>query len=219
MVGRQYSPPFNLPVSHFVSDTSGRLLSAESERYTVPIPHTIQEARASALAEQWAVATDAEMESLHGHRTWELVDPLQGCRPLDNHWVRSVKEDSLGHIARSKARRVVKRVRRRDGVDVIKLLEPLRVLLVDLSVGSSNVEPVTIMCDNEAAITLIKHPIASALSKHIDVLHHFVRERAARGELLFKYLASGANVADAMTKALPGVKYEFCKSGMGMVKL
>ncbi|KAJ9507131.1 hypothetical protein QJQ45_004864 [Haematococcus lacustris] len=94
----------------------------------------------------------------------------------------------------------------------------LRVLLADLSVGSA-VEPVTIMCDNEAAITLIKHPIASARSKHIDVLHHFVRERVARGELVFKYLASGANVADAMTKALPGVKYEFCKSGMGMVKL
>ncbi|KAJ9506890.1 hypothetical protein QJQ45_002417 [Haematococcus lacustris] len=83
----------------------------------------------------------------------------------------------------------------------------LRVLLADLSVGS------------EAAITLIKHPIASARSKHIDVLHHFVRERAARGEMVFKYLASGANVAEAMTKALPGVKYEFCKSGMGMVKL
>ncbi|KAJ9528878.1 hypothetical protein QJQ45_000438 [Haematococcus lacustris] len=95
----------------------------------------------------------------------------------------------------------------------------LRVLLADLSMGSSTVEPVTIMCDDEAAITLIKHPIASVRSKDIDVLHHFVREHAAGGELVFKYLASGANVANAMTKALPGVKFEFCKSGMGMVKL
>ncbi|KAJ9509995.1 hypothetical protein QJQ45_011674 [Haematococcus lacustris] len=502
----------------------------------VPIPHTILEARASALAEQWAVATDAEMESLHGHCTWELVDPPQGCRPLDNRWVFSVKEDSQGHIARLKARLVVKGFMQREGVDFTELHAPvskhatvrallataaawdmdlehldvktaflngyldeeiymkqpagyedgsarvcrlkralyglrqaprawharlkaeleqlgfaasaadsclftmvrgnskvllavyvddcllavskgdaetmawvkqrlaavfdihqlgsaerflgmeivrdraagrlvlsqeryaaavvdrfgladarpkatplstseqlvregevvlrmgehsyaelvgslmhlavctrpdiahavglcakymaaptqqhwealygvlryvastvshglafggaeglvgfcdadfagdldtrrsttgfvftmhgaavswssrrqptvavstteaeymaasaaakealwLRVLLADLSVGSA-VEPVTIMCDNEAAITLIKHPIASARSKHIDVLHHFVRERAARGELVFKYLASGANVADAMTKALPGV--------------
>ncbi|KAJ9506997.1 hypothetical protein QJQ45_007064 [Haematococcus lacustris] len=95
----------------------------------------------------------------------------------------------------------------------------LRVLLADFSMGSSTVEPVTIMCDDEAAITLIKHPIASVRSKDIDVLHHFVREHAAGGELVFKYLASGANVANAMTKALPGVKFEFCKSGMGMVKL
>ncbi|KAJ9507318.1 hypothetical protein QJQ45_006294 [Haematococcus lacustris] len=78
----------------------------------------------------------------------------------------------------------------------------LRTLVAELAVGSDVVQPVTIMCDNEAAITLIKHPIASAQSKHIDVLHHFVRERAARGEVVFKFCESEANVADGMTKAL-----------------
>ncbi|KAJ9515261.1 hypothetical protein QJQ45_002392 [Haematococcus lacustris] len=91
----------------------------------VPIPHTILEARASALAEQWAVATDAEMESLHGHCTWELVDPPQGCRPLDNRWVFSVKEDSQGHIARLKARLVVKGFMQREGVDFTELHAPV----------------------------------------------------------------------------------------------
>ncbi|KAJ9519049.1 hypothetical protein QJQ45_003521 [Haematococcus lacustris] len=93
----------------------------------------------------------------------------------------------------------------------------LRTLVAELAVGSDVVQPVTIMCDNEAAITLIKHPIASAQSKHIDVLHHFVRERAARGEVVFKFCESEANVADGMTKALPRAKFEFCKAGMGMV--
>ncbi|KAJ9520604.1 hypothetical protein QJQ45_007493 [Haematococcus lacustris] len=95
----------------------------------------------------------------------------------------------------------------------------LRGVLADLSLGSAVVQPVTIMCDNEAALTLVKHPIASARSKHIDVLHHFVRERVARGELVFKFCGSAANVADVFTKALPSVKFEFCKAGMGMVKL
>ncbi|KAJ9513562.1 hypothetical protein QJQ45_006125 [Haematococcus lacustris] len=85
----------------------------------------------------------------------------------------------------------------------------LRTLVAELAVGSDVVQPVTIMCDNEAAITLIKHPIASAQSKHIDVLHHFVRERAARGEVVFKFCESEANVADGMTKALPRAKFEF----------
>ncbi|KAJ9507395.1 hypothetical protein QJQ45_006357 [Haematococcus lacustris] len=89
----------------------------------------------------------------------------------------------------------------------------------DLFAALDNSQPVTIMCDNKTAITLIKHPIASARSKHIDVLHHFVRERAARGELVFKHLATGSNVADAMTKDLPGVNFEFCKVVMGMMKL
>ncbi|KAJ9520269.1 hypothetical protein QJQ45_030268 [Haematococcus lacustris] len=88
----------------------------------------------------------------------------------------------------------------------------LRGVLADLSLGSAVVQPVTIMCDNEAALTLVKHPIASARSKHIDVLHHFVRERVARGELVFKFCGSAANVADVFTKALPSVKFEFCKA-------
>ncbi|MGQ3285945.1 reverse transcriptase domain-containing protein, partial [Bosea sp. (in: a-proteobacteria)] len=83
----------------------------------------------------------------------------------------------------------------------------LRGVLADLSLGSAVVQPVTIMCDNEAALTLVKHPIASARSKHIDVLHHFVRERVARGELVFKFCGSAANVADVFTKALPSVKF------------
>ncbi|KAJ9533118.1 hypothetical protein QJQ45_018205 [Haematococcus lacustris] len=90
----------------------------------------------------------------------------------------------------------------------------LRGVLADLSLGSAVVQPVTIMCDNEAALTLVKHPIASARSKHIDVLHHFVRERVARGELVFKFCGSAANVADVFTKALPSVKFEFCKADL-----
>ncbi|KAJ9524784.1 hypothetical protein QJQ45_024401 [Haematococcus lacustris] len=88
----------------------------------------------------------------------------------------------------------------------------LRAVLADLSVGSAVVQPVTIMCDNEASLTLIKHPIASARPKHIDVLHHFVRERVARGELDVELCGSAAHVADALIKALPSVKFEFCKT-------
>jgi len=41
--------------------------------------------------------------------------------------------------------------------------------------------PVQLFSDNQAALSLMKHPIASARSKHIDVLYHFARERVARG--------------------------------------
>jgi hypothetical protein len=41
-------------------------------------------------------------------------------------------------------------------------------------------DTVTILCNNQRAVKLLRHPIASQRSKHIDVLHHFARERVAR---------------------------------------
>jgi hypothetical protein len=79
-----------------------------------------------------------------------------------------------------------------------------------------NVSPVQMMCDNQAAIKLIKHPIASMRSKHIDVQHHFVRERCASGEVVFQYCPTGDMVADCLTKALPLIGLQKCLSGMGV---
>jgi hypothetical protein len=80
----------------------------------------------------------------------------------------------------------------------------------------TDVAPVHMFSDNQAAIKLIKHPIASMRSKHIDVQHHFVRERAARGEVAFEYCCSADMVADCMTKALSVSKFNNCLAGMGV---
>lgn len=53
-------------------------------------------------------------------------------------------------------------------------------------------------------------------SKHIDVVHHFARERVARKEVAFHYVATNAQVADVMTKALPLVQHQYCCKGMGV---
>ena len=74
----------------------------------------------------------------------------------------------------------------------------------------------TIKCDNQGAIKLLKNPIASQRSKHIDIQHHFVRERVARGEVAFTYCDTKIMVADIMTKALPKNKFDFCRINMGV---
>ena len=78
------------------------------------------------------------------------------------------------------------------------------------------VSAVPLHCDNQGAIKLSKHPVASQRSKHIDVHHHIVRERVARQEVHLVYIPTTSQLADCFTKVLPVSKFQFCVSGIGM---
>ena len=75
---------------------------------------------------------------------------------------------------------------------------------------------VRIYCDNQGAIRLLKHPIASQRSKHIDVIHHFARERVARKEVEFAYCRTEDMNADILTKALTPGKFKKCRIEIGI---
>ena len=89
----------------------------------------------------------------------------------------------------------------------------LRKLLNDFNITSGTLE---IFSDNQAAISLLKNPIASVRSKHIAVIHHFARERVARKEVIFNYISTDKMIADSLTKALPEQKFSACRIGMGL---
>ena len=76
---------------------------------------------------------------------------------------------------------------------------------------------IKIYSDSQGAIKLLKHPIASIKSKHIDVIHHFARERVSRKEVVFEYCNTDAMIADCFTKPLPPSKFGLCCSGMGVM--
>jgi len=80
-----------------------------------------------------------------------------------------------------------------------------------------SLDPPTIHADNQSSLKLLRNPIASQRSKHIDVAYKFARERAGRGEVVFKYINTTKMVADCLTKALVKPKHEFCCVGMGMM--
>ncbi len=61
---------------------------------------------------------------------------------------------------------------------------------------------VVIRCDNQGVISLTKNPTHHAQTKHIDVQHHFVRERVENGEVRFEYCVTEHMVADVLIKAL-----------------
>jgi hypothetical protein len=89
----------------------------------------------------------------------------------------------------------------------------LRKLLYDFKLDAGTI---LIRADNQSAIKLLKNPISSVRSKHIDVIYHFARERVARKEVAFQYVRTEHMIADALTKALPEAKHAYCRAGMGV---
>jgi hypothetical protein len=74
-------------------------------------------------------------------------------------------------------------------------------LMMDLGYTEEK-KVMVIQCDNQGAISLTKNPIHHAQTKHIDVQHHFVRERVENGEVRFEYCPIEYMVVDVLTNAL-----------------
>ena len=68
----------------------------------------------------------------------------------------------------------------------------LKRLLGDFGI---NVGAMPIYTDSQGALQLLKHPVSSIRSKHIDVIHHFARERVSRKEVCFAYCSTDEMVA------------------------
>jgi len=84
---------------------------------------------------------------------------------------------------------------------------------VDLGFDLGHVQ---IYYDNQGAIQLLKHPIASQRSKHIDVIHHFAREQVARKEVNFVFCRTEDMKVDILTKASAVGKFKKCRKEIGI---
>jgi len=73
-----------------------------------------------------------------------------------------------------------------------------------------------IYCDNQGAMALARNPEHHNRSKHIDVAHHFQREKVADGTIDMKYVPTQKQVADGMTKALNKDKFNAFRMALGV---
>jgi hypothetical protein len=76
--------------------------------------------------------------------------------------------------------------------------------------------PTTIMVDNQGSIHLAKNDLLSERMKHIDIRHHFIREKILEGQVSLTYCPTGDMVADVLTKALERVKHWRFVYGLGL---
>lgn len=63
-------------------------------------------------------------------------------------------------------------------------------------------EPVLLYSDSQSALDLIKNPVNHSRCKHIDIKHHFIREKMISGVVDYRYIVGDENVADVFTKPL-----------------
>ena len=83
----------------------------------------------------------------------------------------------------------------------------LRQIYDELS--SPIVDPTTIFIDNQSAIDFLKNFGFHARSKHIDIQHHFVREKVNSNEIKVLHCASADNLADIFTKPLSAPTHQY----------
>ncbi len=90
----------------------------------------------------------------------------------------------------------------------------LRKLMAD--VGLVQDGATSIMCDNQGCIALAKNPTHHSRTKHIDIQHHFIREKLESGEIGLKYCPTIDMVADVLTKALAKEWHQNLTRSMGL---
>lgn len=76
--------------------------------------------------------------------------------------------------------------------------------------------PMKIFCDNRSAINLATTDGYHARSKHIDIRHHYVREKVKDKTIEVCSVSTDDMVADSLTKPVFSKKLKHCSEGMGL---
>lgn len=85
--------------------------------------------------------------------------------------------------------------------------------------GIKSVKVPCLWCDNLGATYLSANPVFHAMTKHIEIDFHFVRERVAQKQLDIRFVLSKDQIADGFTKALPIKSFEDFKYNLNLMKL
>ena len=83
-------------------------------------------------------------------------------------------------------------------------------------VGIPILVPIFLWVNNQSAIALAENPIFHACSKHIEVHHHWVREKIEDGTIKLEYIPMANQIADIFTKPLNSEKFRKFRNALGL---
>ncbi|GKB13629.1 putative ribonuclease H-like domain-containing protein, partial [Tanacetum coccineum] len=70
--------------------------------------------------------------------------------------------------------------------------------------------------DNESTICIVKNPVFHSKTKHIEIRHHFIRDAYEKKLIQVQKIHTDNNVADLLTKAFDGPRFNFLVVNIGM---
>ncbi|GJU33430.1 synaptobrevin, longin-like domain protein [Tanacetum coccineum] len=73
--------------------------------------------------------------------------------------------------------------------------------------------------DNESTICIVKNPVYHSKTKHIQTRHHFIRDSYEKKLIRVEKIHTDFNVADLLTKAFDGPRFNFLVVNIGMINL
>ncbi|GKE82588.1 hypothetical protein Tco_1552588, partial [Tanacetum coccineum] len=73
--------------------------------------------------------------------------------------------------------------------------------------------------DNESTICIVKNPVYHSRTKHIEIQHHFIRDRYEKRFIDVIKIHTDANVADLLTKGFDVTRFNFLVVNIRMINL
>lgn len=100
-------------------------------------------------------------------------------------------------------------------VEAMNEAEWINELLRELNIETN--EPITINEDNQSCIKVAEKQKNHRRMKHVAVKYHVVRDTIEKGLVKLKYIPTGEQIADIMTKGLGRIQFEKLRSYLNLV--
>jgi len=92
-------------------------------------------------------------------------------------------------------------------------LTSVRQPLLQLKIG--DIHETKLICDNQVAFHIASNLIFHERTKHIEIDHHFVREKVLSEEITIDFVNSSNQLVDIFTKSLRGSQIEYICNNLG----
>ncbi|RVW64595.1 Retrovirus-related Pol polyprotein from transposon TNT 1-94 [Vitis vinifera] len=95
----------------------------------------------------------------------------------------------------------------------------LKSFISRLRVMDSISRPLSIYCDNSAAVFMAKNNKSGSRSKYIDIKYLAIRERVKEKKVVIEHIRTELMIADPLTKGMPPLKFKDHAVNMGLSSL